>query len=732
MTERPVTGGRGLAPPSVLRPILIGVASVLPWTLLEACLASPVTFPAVLLAILLGLGVGAALGLAAGRFSGERMPAALLLLPGPMIGCEAIAESISRLAYLHFFLVHLSVWGLAILAGATIGTLAFLFPGWPAKGRAVVRWCTCLGAGLLASSIALPVLQGHCMEAASMAGHLLLYGALTSLILVQPLRRIGSIALVAASVVAITVLPDSYIELQVVSGCFIIGGSFLVLGLAGRAFGARLRRVRFMLPILAFIAVVVLAAHVLVTHSPQAWRTKTGPGGVASFLVRAGRRVADFDGDGFGLLFGQRDCALFDPDAHPTAHERPNNGKDDNCLAGDAVGDPVAWIRAQESVNPPPPPWRGDIILVTVDCLRQRSTDGHELPALRALEADGVLFERTYSTSPWTPQSFMGFLAARLPSNIPLVYQSRFAATPLRPIGGLACLLRDAGFDTGIAGGIPLTKSPYFAQENFGQGFRVLRLTPYDTPASEVTEEALDAWRSLNPSRPRFLWIHYFNVHNTHGDQALYEAAIRSFDESLALLRLRLGEGPLIVVTGDHGEAFGEHGVHGHSSTLYDEQMRVPLVMAGGPLPQGRRVHEVSTLRALMPTLVAMVHPDLIPPGPGPYLCVRAGECADLPAPMGVCRSDLHLHGLVMGRRKIIRDLIRNVVHAFDLADDPMESAPLAPVPRELEEALTAWEEMGFGLSGDAHVWPYPQAASPNRRDPMTEGVLMIPSPYPD
>ena len=62
----------------------------------------------------------------------------------------------------------------------------------------------------------------------------------------------------------------------------------------------------------------------------------------------------------------------------------------------------------------------------------------------------------------------------------------------------------------------------------------------------------------------------------------------------------------IAVVLADHGELFGEHALFGHSNTLYEPLIRVPMVMAGPALPKGLVVQEVVSLVDVMPTLLAM------------------------------------------------------------------------------------------------------------------------------
>jgi arylsulfatase A-like enzyme len=93
--------------------------------------------------------------------------------------------------------------------------------------------------------------------------------------------------------------------------------------------------------------------------------------------------------------------------------------------------------------------------------------------------------------------------------------------------------------------------------------------------------------------------------------EALYDAEIASVDDSIAAL---LGElerqdrldSTLILVTGDHGEAFFEHGIFGHRRDLKDEVLRVPLIVWGPGLgiTAGRVVDETVSLVDVLPTLL--------------------------------------------------------------------------------------------------------------------------------
>ena len=148
------------------------------------------------------------------------------------------------------------------------------------------------------------------------------------------------------------------------------------------------------------------------------------------------------------------------------------------------------------------------------------------------------------------------------------------------------------------------------------------------------------AWLdSEAPRRPFFLWVHYFDPHHdtSRPDRrydppapydaffgaegpplgvarsvALYDGEIRYTDEAIGALLDRLrdvtrGAPTTIVFTSDHGEEFLERGNWYHTKTVYDELVRVPLIIV---LPEdegeGRTVDTYVGLLDLMPTLLEM------------------------------------------------------------------------------------------------------------------------------
>jgi arylsulfatase A-like enzyme len=187
--------------------------------------------------------------------------------------------------------------------------------------------------------------------------------------------------------------------------------------------------------------------------------------------------------------------------------------------------------------------------------------------------------------------------------------------------------------------------------------------------------------------------------------RALYDGGLRHADRHLgilrqALARLDLADDTLVIVSSDHGEDLGRFprhaGNHGH--TLYDEQVRVPLVMGGATGPVARRRIEVPvrTLDILPTTLEALGVPPL--PGlDGRSLLplIRGRETAGRPAwmrtpPVG---GRPERTALRTGAYKLIlsapdAEPETPPVEVFDLAQDPGEQRNLAGSRPDLARAL--------------------------------------------
>jgi arylsulfatase A-like enzyme len=189
-----------------------------------------------------------------------------------------------------------------------------------------------------------------------------------------------------------------------------------------------------------------------------------------------------------------------------------------------------------------------------------------------------------------------------------------------------------------------------------------------------------------------------------------YDEEVRSWDEAFGGLLSTLERGGLldqtiIVVTSDHGEEFLEHGKLKHGLQLFDESLRVPLLIrAPGRLASGRRAAQVET-RALPGALLALLGVTAGPPWTPHLLEMRESDL--LPAYSHTTLPALgegdHRPSLVSLRDagwKLIRELDRDdAEHLFDLATDPGERRDVSALDpartNDYRARLRLWLERG-------------------------------------
>ena len=165
----------------------------------------------------------------------------------------------------------------------------------------------------------------------------------------------------------------------------------------------------------------------------------------------------------------------------------------------------------------------------------------------------------------------------------------------------------------------------------------------------------------------------------------------------LDTLRARdLYDDSLIIVTGDHGEALGDHGYTGHVHTLYEAMNRVPLVVKppqGSGFEPGSRRQDAAALVDVLPTVLACLGIPELPGARGRDLLAK--DAANVPA---LVFLETHppeakhlLFGLTDGRFKIIHAPRGDGWELYDLAADPGEVDSLY---REGEELSEAWRKL--------------------------------------
>jgi arylsulfatase A-like enzyme len=169
------------------------------------------------------------------------------------------------------------------------------------------------------------------------------------------------------------------------------------------------------------------------------------------------------------------------------------------------------------------------------------------------------------------------------------------------------------------------------------------------------------------------------------GDQVHYLNALHYSD--LALRRLVQGlagrgflRNTLLVIYGDHGEAFGEHpGNFGHTLYLYEENLRVPLIFRAPGILRQARIGRVTSLVDLAPSVCDLLGLRL----PAEFEGISAFGAQEHPA-LFLTDYSMRLYGLRSGRWKFIHEMETGFRRLYDLKADPRERTNLARVRPEI------------------------------------------------
>jgi arylsulfatase A-like enzyme len=298
-----------------------------------------------------------------------------------------------------------------------------------------------------------------------------------------------------------------------------------------------------------------------------------------------------------------------------------------------------------------------NVVLIVVDTLATKhlGTYNPELknsPAIDRLAADGIRFNRAYAPAPWTKPSIGGIMTGKVPThhglrgiNDRLAPENQTLAEELSARG-----FKTAGF---------ISHMLLLAREGFDQGFDKYQIYDFTgnvhdaISSAKVSDLAINWLKSERPgvnggdTKNFFLFLHYFDPHYNYLHHAQFDRTawykgplkpginirklrkmaksftpedirylIDLYHEEIAFTDYHIGrvldslkefglrENTLVILTADHGEEFFEHGWLGHTLTLYDELINVPLIFSlPGTLSPGIVDDPVSTID-IFPTLL--------------------------------------------------------------------------------------------------------------------------------
>jgi hypothetical protein len=351
--------------------------------------------------------------------------------------------------------------------------------------------------------------------------------------------------------------------------------------------------------------------------------------------------------------------------------------------------DKLPPIAASEpSVAPPRP----IVVLISIDAFRADLLQGEpsrsKLVRLSQLADRSVNFSQARSPGSTTRNSLGQLFASKYSAQLHWTVRKGLGVN-LRedPTPRLSTLLGEAGFTTVFLSTYPSLTARHaivggYAHEQRLKSNRKRQRFPL---SDTVVDAALEQLQKRGEG-PTFLYMHWLDAHDPYdaaGNEGTvferYLGEMQLCDRSLGRLidglqQRKLWERTVLVVTADHGEALGEHGIPHHGRGLYEALVRVPLIVSVPGVPPRHVRVPVSTLD-IAPTLLDLV--GLATPGEymGQSLVgFLRGQTPKLDRPIALDESRLHLRGLVLGPYKIIDAKRRHVVEIYDLTKDPQEA----------------------------------------------------------
>lgn len=272
-----------------------------------------------------------------------------------------------------------------------------------------------------------------------------------------------------------------------------------------------------------------------------------------------------------------------------------------------------------------------NVLLITLDTTRadRLGCYGYQrakTPNIDRLAAKGVRFLNVFSQVPLTTPSHCSILTGTYPLYHQVHNNGVYVLSP--SILTLAEVLNGKGFATAAF------ISSFTVDSRFGldQGFEVYDDKFAEAQAfkalnserkAEKTFEAFSRWLDQNQARNFICWVHYYDPHLPYDPPAPYnvEFADSPYDGEIAYMDQVIGKTiealqekgllarTLVILAGDHGEAFGEKVEAGHGVFLYDGTMKVPLIFyAEKHLPAGLVVKSRVRLIDLMPSVLDMLN----------------------------------------------------------------------------------------------------------------------------
>ena len=380
------------------------------------------------------------------------------------------------------------------------------------------------------------------------------------------------------------------------------------------------------------------------------------------------------------------------------------------------------------------PDRKPNLLILSIDTLRADHLGAYGYgvdtsPNLDAFARErGILFETVVAAAPSTTPSHASMFTSLLPAHHGALFSRRSPLSPDRTT--MAEIFKAEGYRTACIN----DGGQMDAVWGLSQGFDEYITLPGVCPKAKLARNAKEALRWLEDAsvdeRPWFLFLHTYETHHPYNAEAryyseigheysgdlpmtldkdilkrindgklelkeadrhhiiaAYDAEIRSMDAALAdlldrLERRGLMDETVVIITSDHGEELGEHGMMGwHSHALWDEQLLVPLVIRlPGDERAGARVVGQARGIDLLPTVLQLLSMASPPEIEGRSLVSMIDGTDTSPRP-AVSQRDTVVDPLPasirIGEKKLYRKEGAENPLLFDTAADPREQRDL-------------------------------------------------------
>jgi choline-sulfatase len=295
---------------------------------------------------------------------------------------------------------------------------------------------------------------------------------------------------------------------------------------------------------------------------------------------RLAQWALDFDRDGYSRLLGGGDADHTRADINPSQATILDFGIDNNCIGGDLTShDLAAWQAERDSLRPGVNPYgkRFNLIYIFIDALRadRLGTYGYHRntsPNIDRLAQRSSVFERAYTPSPFTYAALPKFMQSSywdghyetwteaLARNDyrTLLFHSRITYTLKRHVKGVTESL------SAEKGGL-----------------------------ERAVDKVINALECSQQNRPFCAYLYVPDPHLPYLEHAEFDfgpSLEDRYDGEIAFTDYHLGRlfdwmgtsgrinDTMVVIMADHAESLGERGVYKHSTQLYDEQARIPMI----------------------------------------------------------------------------------------------------------------------------------------------------------